>query len=136
MQKLEILDNFVPVELCNLEYVPERGSSIDPHFDDFWIWGERLVTVNLSSDTILTMTRDDLHDIEVHVPMNRRSLTVLYGDARHIWKHSVYRHHITSQRLAVTFRELSKEFLSGGPKADMGSQLIETALTFRGQAVS
>lgn len=27
----QVLNNFIPVELCNLEYVPERGSSIDPH---------------------------------------------------------------------------------------------------------
>lgn len=27
----EVLNDFIPVELCNLEYVPERGSSIDPH---------------------------------------------------------------------------------------------------------
>lgn len=49
------LSNFDPVELCNLEYTPERGSSIDPHVDDFWLWGERLVTVNLNSSTVLTL---------------------------------------------------------------------------------
>ena len=50
------LVNFEPVELCNLEYVPHRGSSIDPHCDDSWLWGERLVTLNLLSHTILTFS--------------------------------------------------------------------------------
>lgn len=49
------LSDFDPVELCNLEYTPERGSSIDAHVDDFWLWGERLVTVNLNSTTVLTL---------------------------------------------------------------------------------
>lgn len=50
----ELLD-FKPVELCHLDYSPDRGSSIDPHVDDFWLWGERLVTINLGSSTVLTL---------------------------------------------------------------------------------
>uniref|UniRef100_A0A8C0MPL5 AlkB homolog 4, lysine demethylase n=1 Tax=Canis lupus familiaris TaxID=9615 RepID=A0A8C0MPL5_CANLF len=38
-----ILEDFRPVEQCNLDYCPERGSAIDPHLDDAWLWGERLV---------------------------------------------------------------------------------------------
>ncbi|XP_054716525.1 alpha-ketoglutarate-dependent dioxygenase alkB homolog 4-like isoform X2 [Uloborus diversus] len=56
MQLLPELVDFQPIELCNLEYSPERGSAIDPHIDDSWIWGERLVTVNLVSNTVLTLT--------------------------------------------------------------------------------
>merc|ERR1712136_277249 len=53
------LENFVPVEQCNLEYVPERGSCINPHFDDEWLWGERLISLNLLSDTMFTMLREN-----------------------------------------------------------------------------
>ena len=53
---LEELGGFTPVELCNLDYSPERGSAIDPHMDDDWIWGERLVTLNLLSPTYLTFS--------------------------------------------------------------------------------
>ncbi|KYK68389.1 hypothetical protein TGPRC2_246140 [Toxoplasma gondii TgCatPRC2] len=52
--RAELLANFQPVELCLLEYVPDRGSHIEEHFDDFWLWGPRLVTFNLASSTILS----------------------------------------------------------------------------------
>ncbi|XP_029468481.1 alpha-ketoglutarate-dependent dioxygenase alkB homolog 4 isoform X2 [Rhinatrema bivittatum] len=58
MQQLTALTGFQPVEQCNLDYNMERGSAIDPHFDDCWLWGERLVTLNLLSDTMLTMSCD------------------------------------------------------------------------------
>lgn len=48
--------DFFPVELCNLEYLPERGASIVPHLDDSWLWGERLVLLNLASETKMTFT--------------------------------------------------------------------------------
>ncbi|XP_043909792.1 alpha-ketoglutarate-dependent dioxygenase alkB homolog 4 isoform X2 [Protopterus annectens] len=58
MKKYMILEDFLPVEQCNLDYNPERGSAIVPHFDDSWLWGERLVSVNLLSETVLTMSSD------------------------------------------------------------------------------
>ncbi|XP_030078400.1 alpha-ketoglutarate-dependent dioxygenase alkB homolog 4 [Microcaecilia unicolor] len=58
MQLLTALKGFLPVEQCNLDYNAERGSAIDPHLDDCWLWGERLVTLNLLSDTTLTMSCD------------------------------------------------------------------------------
>ena len=54
--EMEELRVFTPVELCNLDYSPERGSAIDAHMDDSWIWGERLVTLNLLSSTYLTFS--------------------------------------------------------------------------------
>lgn len=147
---LNNLSDFVPVELCNLEYDPKRGSAIDPHFDDFWVWGERLITVNLLSDTYLSMTIDnrdsllsqpsadllDLHDTEVCIPLPRRSLVVVSGPARYKWKHAILRQDITDRRLAMTFREFTPEFLPGGLHyEDMGHQVIETALTYCGISV-
>lgn len=55
------LYDFKPVELCNLDYSPKRGSAIDPHCDDSWLWGERLVTLNLLSHTVLTFTTPPTH---------------------------------------------------------------------------
>ena len=49
MVREPVLAGFQPVEQCNLDYHPERGSSIDPHLDDSWLWGERLVTINMLS---------------------------------------------------------------------------------------
>lgn len=56
-KNVPIMRNFQTIEQCSLEYNQERGASIDPHIDDCWIWGERIITVNLLSDSVLTMTR-------------------------------------------------------------------------------
>ena len=128
------LSDFQPVELCNLDYIPERGSSIDPHFDDFWVWGERLVTLNLLSDTILTFSNDE-HYMEVAVPMPSRSLIIVEGAARYKWKHAIKRQHIVSRRIAITLRELSQEFCEGGKSFSLGTELIQRALTFQGKSV-
>lgn len=55
-EAVSVLKGFQTIEQCSLEYNPERGASIDPHIDDCWIWGERIVTVNLLADSVLTMT--------------------------------------------------------------------------------
>lgn len=128
------LRDFQPVELCNLEYIPERGSSIDPHFDDFWVWGERLVTLNLLSGSILTFSNDG-DDIEVAVPMPRRSLIIVKGEARYKWKHAIKRQNIVSRRIAITLRELTEEFCEGGKSFSVGEELIKRALTFQGKSV-
>ena len=130
VQQLEGLADFVPVELCNLEYVPERGSSIDPHLDDSWLWGNRLVTINLLSDTYLTFT-DNTE--QLLVPLLRCSLVIVSGGARHCWKHSINREHIVSRRLAITLRELSSTFLPGGDQEELGKQLLSISYTFTGK---
>ncbi len=51
-----LFKDFYAVELCNLEYLPERGAAIVPHLDDCWLWGERLVLLNFVSATKMTFT--------------------------------------------------------------------------------
>jgi len=131
---IPLLKDFKTVELCNLEYIPDRGSSIDPHFDDFWLWGERLVTLNLLSNTIITMSNDDINT-EIDVELPRRSLVIMSGLARYKWKHAIKRENITSRRLAITLRELSSEFQEGGPNEKLGKQIQEIAMTFSGSSV-
>ncbi|XP_072738110.1 alpha-ketoglutarate-dependent dioxygenase alkB homolog 4 [Ciconia boyciana] len=65
MKACSVLGGFLPVEQCNLDYMPERGSAIDPHFDDWWLWGERLVSLNLLSKTVLSMSCDSEDSIEL-----------------------------------------------------------------------
>lgn len=272
------LSDFHPVELCHLDYDPGRGSAIEPHIDDTWIWGERLVTLNLVSPTVLTFTpanTDDvcdcktssvsssneikqcngnftsdcdgstnvfdispvngqctsndigqdklkeppvceskclrtcpskvdsifkhnhhnpdpkslnpnlevrqmdpetIHDdqsqsfrapnenklsnnkelygcsherflngnesmctayrigkgpkFEVVVPLPARSLVVVAGCSRHNWFHEIKRKDIVSRRLAMTFRELSLNFTSGGSDKILGNELLELGRTF------
>ncbi|KAI8121213.1 hypothetical protein FF38_02529 [Lucilia cuprina] len=52
----ELLKDFQTIEQCSLEYDPTKGASIDPHIDDCWIWGERVVTVNCLGDSVLSLT--------------------------------------------------------------------------------
>ncbi len=49
------LQDYRTVEQCSIEYRPEMGARIDPHIDDCWIWGERIVQLNLLSDSVLTL---------------------------------------------------------------------------------
>lgn len=54
--EINLLKNYETIEQCSLEYDPSKGASIDPHIDDCWIWGERIVTINCLSDSVLTMS--------------------------------------------------------------------------------
>ena len=51
-----MLESYRTVEQCSIEYKPETGAAIEPHIDDCWIWGERIVQLNLLSPTYLTCT--------------------------------------------------------------------------------
>lgn len=105
-----LLKDFQSVELCNLDYRSERGSHIDPHIDDTWIWGERLITINLLSNTILCLIPKDEHSNKIiYIPLPRRWMIVLYGDARYEYKHAIQRRHIHGRRVAVTFREFTSK---------------------------
>lgn len=122
------LSDFRVIEVCNLEYTPERGSYITAHFDDFHFWGRRIVTLNLLSPTKLVLTREQPNEssqhagndrkdqspiIEIVVNLARRSMLVLSGDARYQWKHEIRPEHIKQRRLAITYRELSEQFQPG-----------------------
>lgn len=56
-RSVPLLAGYQTIEQCSLEYPPERGASIEPHIDDCWVWGERVVTVNCLGDSVLTFTR-------------------------------------------------------------------------------
>ena len=135
IKKLDILQGFLPVELCNLDYHPERGSGIDPHQDDFWLWGERLLIINLCSPTKLTFLKNDNEDVQVAVLLPRRSLLVISSDARNEWKHAIHREDITERRVSIGLRELTPEFLPGGENEQFGKDILDIAMTFNGISV-
>jgi len=144
------LTEFVPVELCCLDYRPERGAAIDPHTDDSWVWGERLVTINLLSSTVLTFSNyhgnvsqgcsnspaplESSATVEVLLP--RWSLVIVKGQARHKWQHSIRREHISSRRIAITLRELAGEFLPKGRCESMGRTILDVASRFTGSPIN
>jgi alkylated DNA repair protein alkB family protein 4 len=85
---VDILRGYQTVEQCSLEYNPIRGASIDPHIDDCWVWGERIVTVNLLADCVLTMTqyhgdpsRYNLVDVYTYPPVLNKDGKVINKNA-------------------------------------------------------
>lgn len=88
-----------------------------------WLWGDRLVTVNLMANTFLTLQPgsailSETGPCEILVPMERRSLLVLSKDARYKWMHSIKKEHIVDQRWAITLREASDEYRVHFPMYD------------------
>lgn len=212
-QGLDQFIDFEAIECGVIEYDPASGAAIDPHFDDTWLWGERIVTLSLGLSTIMTFSREfpgifgdednegqtETHDynsghhrttppkegkkrrrpgsdipekespslnnephdvgkcppvVEVRVSLPRRSILLMRGAARHIWKHGIKREDIFCQksddgdesasrrehqkllndssksyrrRVSVTFRELAPAFLPGGPNENEGNLLLERA---------
>lgn len=123
-----LLGDFVPVEFCILEYTPERGSYIRPHYDDKWIWGDRLLTVNLLSETNLRLTREyNMPPYEIIIRMPARSLLVLSGPARYDWHHSIRKYDIKSRRIALTWRNFSEDFLGDEHYKDFISEVKSRA---------
>lgn len=81
-EEVEMLKGFQTIEQCSLEYTPEKGACIDPHIDDCWIWGERIVTVNLLSDSVLTMTFNN-EPARYNLDCVGEYPTVLNSDGKH-----------------------------------------------------
>lgn len=123
-KSLGILKDYQPFELCNLEYHPERLSSIELHQDDTWIWGNRLISLNLLNDGVMTYENESEKKI-FFIWMERRSLLSMFDDARYIWKHGIFAHHIPGRRIALTMREPSSIFKPGGELyEEYGKELI------------
>ncbi|KAF5396085.1 Alpha ketoglutarate dependent [Paragonimus heterotremus] len=83
---------FYPVELCNLEYNPDRGACIVPHLDDVWLWGDRLITLNLCSSTVLTFSLPDNESPQVADEFKKvRSILDPEHDVQVCWGFSAVR---------------------------------------------
>jgi len=134
LKSIPLLGDFEAVEECFLEYDAARGSHIEPHIDDCWIWGERIVTVNCIGDSVLTVTKhaplyEQQYNIDfveqyknhlisplgesiadnvvIRIPMPENSILVLYGPPRYQYEHSVLREDIVSRRVAIAYREFT-----------------------------
>ncbi|KAK5969229.1 Alpha-ketoglutarate-dependent dioxygenase alkB 4 [Trichostrongylus colubriformis] len=120
----EKLGNYIPFEMCNLEYDESRKSAIEMHCDDTWIWGNRLISINLLNGSIMTLANENARQL-CYVWMPRGSLLCMSDEARYKWKHAVLAHHIRGRRIALTMREPSLAFQEGGELYEKyGKQLI------------
>uniref|UniRef100_A0A7E4ZZ31 Alpha-ketoglutarate-dependent dioxygenase alkB-like protein 4 n=1 Tax=Panagrellus redivivus TaxID=6233 RepID=A0A7E4ZZ31_PANRE len=120
-----VLGTYQPFELCNLEYEPNRLSAIELHQDDTWIWGNRLISLNLLSDSVMTFENAEKKQL-VFMYMARRHLLSMFDDARYQWRHGIFSHHIVDRRIALTMREPAPKFQPGGELYEKyGKELIE-----------
>lgn len=148
-KNVDVMKDFRTVEQCALEYDPDKGASIDPHIDDCWIWGERVVSLSLLSDSVLTMTLfkgslekynlsccydyinnfdrffTEDRDIIVRIPMPSCSLLVLTGSARYAWEHCILRSDITTRRICLAYRELTPPYLEDGKLYAEGQDVLK-----------
>ncbi|KAK6060156.1 hypothetical protein COOONC_02191 [Cooperia oncophora] len=121
----EKLGNYIPFEMCNLEYDENRKSAIEMHFDDAWIWGNRLISINLLNGSVMTLANEKTRQL-CYIWMPRRTLLCLSDEARYEWKHAVFSQHIRGRRIALTMREPSEAFQEGGELYEKyGKHLIE-----------
>ena len=112
----QIMAGFTPIELNVLEYNENRGSHIAPHFDDFWIWGERIVGLNLMEPTVMTFSKTVKDTkVEIEVPIPRRSLYLISRQSRFEWMHGIKLQHIQGRRMVCTLREIALEYGQGHP---------------------
>ncbi|CAG7834971.1 unnamed protein product [Allacma fusca] len=158
LNEVKLLEDFQTIEQCAIEYRVETGACIDPHIDDCWVWGERVISVSLLSDSVLTMTKysgpstrynlsyykngtngcnnencsDKIENFPiVRIPMPARSLLVLYGPARYEWEHCIYRNDVTGRRICMAYREFTPEYLEGGEHyEDVGVDILNSAKNF------
>lgn len=103
-----LLGDFDVAEFLSLLYDPDEGANHALHVDDVWLWGERIVGVSLRGAATFTFY-DPVGQIEVRVPLPRRSAYVLSGAVRFKWQHGILDGDIESPRVALTFRELTPE---------------------------
>lgn len=128
------LESFEPVELCNLKYENNRSACIEAHKDDCWLWGNRLITINLLSNTFLTLTNENLrlNDVCILIPLEQRCLLVLSDEARYDWLHEIKNYHIKSTRIAINIRELSQQFMdTNTEEGKIGNNLKEIAINYQ-----
>lgn len=86
-ETVDLLKDYGVIEQCSLEYDPDKGASIDPHIDDCWIWGERIVTVNCLSDSVLTMTPYLGSSMRYNLASAEEYLPVIDNDGHFITSH-------------------------------------------------
>lgn len=151
--RVPALADFTTIEQCSLEYRAETGACISPHVDDCWVWGERVVSINMLSDSVLTLipytgtadrynlscagsaysgrfSGDDAAAVAVRIPMPRRSVLVLSGEARYDWLHCVLRDDIADRRVCVALREFTRQFQTGGEQQALGADVMRVAQRF------
>ena len=114
----QLLDPHRPFEQAIInEYLPGQG--IAPHIDRD-CFGPIVATVSLGSAVNMDFCRDSTGDAHVQ-RLVRRSLVLLYGDARSKWRHGIAKRHSDTwndrktkrqRRVSITFRTIANTGLA------------------------
>jgi len=113
-----------PTQIGVNEYLPGQG--IAPHVD---YSGGYVVSLSLGSGCIMEFSRHDQRE-SVLVYLEPRSIVVLTGEARHIWKHGIPgrksdrwngRSIPRSLRVSITFRNISSDRLTKETSGGIGA---------------
>ncbi|RNF02043.1 alkylated DNA repair protein alkB like protein 4 [Trypanosoma rangeli] len=104
VRKLTMKDYHI-AEVSALEYTDAMKSSIDPHVDDTWLWGDRIGGLNLLEDTVMTFVNSNGVAVDVFLPC--RAFFLLSNRSRYDWLHGIRWENIKNRRISFTFRELS-----------------------------
>jgi alkylated DNA repair protein alkB family protein 4 len=112
LNSIEFLKDFKVAEIGNLLYTKNTGAHIEPHIDDYWIWGNFIIGINLLSKTVMTFTYETGENLyELNFEVNPGDVYVMSEEARYIWKHSVKKENITEDRIVITLREYYKNYI-------------------------
>ncbi|UCH66263.1 MAG: alpha-ketoglutarate-dependent dioxygenase AlkB [Ignavibacterium sp.] len=105
------LSEEVPDQVIINEYQPGQG--ISAHIDCESCFGPRIFSLSLGSAAIMEFTLEGKPKKEIL--LDRRSLVMMYGAARSIWKHSIParlkdKGIERGTRISLTFRNVEKDF--------------------------
>ncbi|KAH9582115.1 hypothetical protein LSM04_005326 [Trypanosoma melophagium] len=114
--KRETKKEYCIVEASVLEYTCERSSSIDPHVDDTWLWGNRVAGLNMLEDTVMTFVNSEEKAVDLYLV--RGAFFLLSDKSRYNWMHGIRLNNIKNRRISITFRELSENI-------DMSSEVVK-----------
>jgi len=76
----------VPDQVIVNEYMPGQG--ISPHIDCEPCFEETLVSLSLGSSATMLFT-NETEGLKIPIILHRRSIAILKGNSRYIWKHSI-----------------------------------------------
>jgi len=92
-----------PTQVIINEYLPGQG--INAHTDHKKLFGDVVCSLSLLSEVPMVFARGDE---SIEIPLLRRSLVVLSGDARYEWTHCIEaRKRGRSRRISITFRNVA-----------------------------
>lgn len=100
----------LPDQVIVNEY--QAGQGITPHIDCIPCFGEVIASLSLSSPCVMEFSRDEQHQ-KIPLLLEPRSLVILSGDARNLWRHAIPQRKtdkvngqkiVRGRRLSLTFR--------------------------------